>query len=661
MEGGAIRRTALTVCLIPVCQAVLAGGDVGKAAADSVGNVTRSEALNEVVITATRIPKTFKNVPVLTRVITAKEIARGDATDIRELLTHEMPGLEFGYAMSQETTLSMNGFGGNAVLFLVDGERPAGETMDNPDYSRLNLSGVGRVEIVKGAASAVYGANAVGGVVNLISKAPTEPWRLDLDSRYDAFGAGWRNGIKLGLNRGRVTSSTTVQLRTAGTVRLTDAFDTESKIHAVYGGRTLNARERLTFRAGRGMRLTAKGGYFERTSERDNYADLYNGYDGGIRAAFPAGDAGRLELAYNFDRYDKSRSVAGKLTHDHDYSNRQNTVHLLYSVTARHAAIIVGADGTHDYLKSYQFADGKRHRQLTADAFAELEWSPLPRLNVVAGVRNDYFSASRLNALTARCAALLKLSPVSVRASYAGGFRAPTLKEMHMCFDMAGIQMIYGNPDLKPERSHNFILSLERGGRTGGIMPSGAYSVNLSCSYSYYDSRITTTDYPEKTTDIPAVVYTNERGIRVAGIDLNARYTAACGAGAAISYNYLRVAGNTVESQFTQPRPHSATWRLDYDRRITPAYNVYAALTGRYLSRPDSRLPTDGAYSIWRFTARLRFRSGISLNVTMDNIFNYRPKVYYWNSAPVTGVSWSVGVSININMCSKLFNELFQT
>ena len=48
---------------------------------------------------------------------------------------------------------------------------------------------------------------------------------------------------------------------------------------------------------------------------------------------------------------------------------------------------------------------------------------------------------------------MFKLRPLSVRASYAGGFRAPTLKEMYMCFDMAGIQMIYGNPDLKPRKA----------------------------------------------------------------------------------------------------------------------------------------------------------------------------------------------------------------
>lgn len=92
--------------------------------------------------------------PVVTRVITSEDISKADATNIQDLLTEELPGLEFGYAMSQETSLNMSGFGGSSVLFLVDGERLAGETMDNVDYKRLNLDNVGHVEIVKGASSA---------------------------------------------------------------------------------------------------------------------------------------------------------------------------------------------------------------------------------------------------------------------------------------------------------------------------------------------------------------------------------------------------------------------------------------------------------------------------------------------------------------------------
>ena len=137
--------------------------------------------LEPVVVTASLSPKALKDAPVVTRLITLHDIKITDATNIQDMLTQEIPGLEFGLAMSQETSLNMSGFGGNAVLFLVDGERMAGETMDNVDYNRMNLDNVGRIEIVKGASSALYGSNAVGGVVNIISRENLEPWTANVN------------------------------------------------------------------------------------------------------------------------------------------------------------------------------------------------------------------------------------------------------------------------------------------------------------------------------------------------------------------------------------------------------------------------------------------------------------------------------------------------
>ena len=64
--------------------------------------------LADVVVTATRTPKSLKDVPVVTRLITADEIKKTDATNIQDLLTEELPGLEFGYAMSQDHTFWRN-------------------------------------------------------------------------------------------------------------------------------------------------------------------------------------------------------------------------------------------------------------------------------------------------------------------------------------------------------------------------------------------------------------------------------------------------------------------------------------------------------------------------------------------------------------------------
>ncbi len=507
--------------------------------------------LNEVVITATRTPKALKDVPVVTRVISAEEIGKTDATNIQDLLTEELPGLEFGFAMSQETSLNMSGFGGNAILFLVDGERLAGETMDNVDYNRLNLENVGKVEIVKGASSALYGANAVGGVVNLITKEHDEPWRLNLNSRYRNAGKEWRTGGDLSFNSGKWNSNTSVQHSTMNTIRLTDAFDTESKIHEIYGGTTLNIKERLTYRVSERLRLIARGGYFARTSDRVNYDDHYHDYNGGLRGVWDIDESQNLEVSYGYDQYGKSRYTGGRRTHDHDYSNRQHIAHGLYTKFWGANGLTVGADYMHDYLNTYQFTDNASHSQTSVDAFVQFDYNPLSWLNIIASVRDDYFSASDNNAVTSRLAAMFKLRPLSVRASYAGGFRAPTLKEMYMCFDMAGIQMIYGNPDLKPEKSHNFNLALERNGQVRGGILAGSYSLTLSGYYNYYDRRITTTDFPGTDRLEEGAIYANEDGVRVAGADFNARYRTASGLGASLSYNYLHIAHRSLDSQFS--------------------------------------------------------------------------------------------------------------
>ncbi|AVM52610.1 outer membrane receptor for ferrienterochelin and colicins [Bacteroides zoogleoformans] len=608
-------------------------------------------ALEQVVVTATRTPKALKEVPVVTRLITPADIRKADATNVQDLLTEELPGLEFGYAMSQETSLNMSGFGGNAVLFLVDGERLAGETMDNVDYNRLNLDNVARIEVVKGAASALYGANAVAGVVNIITRESSEPWTANLNSRYRDMGKEWRHGGTFSFNSGKWNSQTNVQHTTMETVDLTGAFDTQSRIQKVFGGKTLNLKERLVFKATDKLKLIARGGYFKRESNRSNYDDHYKDYNGGLKAVYDFSKEQNLEVSYGYDQYDKLRFVGGSRTHDHDYTNRQHIVHALYSRQFGQNMLTVGGDYLNDYLSTYQFRDNEAHRQYTADAFAQFDYNPLRWLNVVASLRHDYFSSSKSGALTARLATMFKWKGFSVRANYAGGFRAPTLKEMYMHFDMAGIQMIYGNPDLKPEKSHNFNLALEHSGHVrGGNLLTGQYSLTLMGYSNKYEKRITLAEFPGDATREKGAIYANDKGVVASGLDFSAQYRTDYGFGLKLNYNYLRTTGRTVDSQFSQPRPHSATWRIDFDRQLCSVYGLNVALSGRYLSTPDTRQKEfDKAYQLWKFSLQQRIWKGISLNCIIDNLFAYKPSVYYWNSAPTAGRTWSVGVSLDID------------
>lgn len=618
-------------------------------------------ALDQVVVTATRTPKALKDAPVVTRLITANDIKIADATNIQDLLTEQMPGLEFGYAMNQETSLNMNGFGGNAVLFLVDGERLAGETMDNVDYSRLNLDNVGRIEIVKGAASALYGANAVAGVVNIISRENSEPWTANVNTRYNDFNKEWRHGGSFSFNAGKWNSQTSIQRTTSDEVQLTSLFDTESNILHIYGGETFNVKERLTYKLSDKVKLIGRGGYFNRISKRSNYDDHYMDYSAGLKTVMNLSENDNLEISYGFDQYDKARYVNDERTHDHDYTNRQNTVRALYSHIFGKNTLTVGADFLNDYLTTYQFEDNESKNQNSCDAFAQFDYNPLQWLNIVASLRHDYFSASSQHATTGRLALMTKWKGFSIRANYAGGFRAPTLKEMYMNFDMAGMQMIYGNPDLEPEKSNNFNLALEHSGRVknAGFF-TGQYSLTLMGYYNKYDKRITTGDYEDYTpgTGQPDVAsrYCNEDGVEVSGIDFSAQYRSDMGLGVKLDYSYLHVGGRSVDSQFSQPRPHSATWRLDYDRQLCSFYRINAALSGRYLSAPDTNIKKhDRSYQLWKFTLQQRFLDAVNLNFTVDNLFGYTPKNYYWSSAMTTGRTFSVGLSIDIDRFVKVF------
>ena len=634
-----------------------------------------SVELEPVVVTASHSPKALKDAPVVTRLITLHDIKITDATNIQDMLTQEIPGLEFGFAMSQETSLNMSGFGGNAVLFLVDGERMAGETMDNVDYNRMNLDHVGRIEIVKGASSALYGSNAVGGVINIISRENLEPWIANVNTRYNSFGNEWRNGASFSFNTEKWNSQTCFQHTKIDPVDLPKPYSSEeiaielmkkaqglpydesilnddSNLSRLYGQKTYNVKERLTWRANDKLTLIGRGGYFFRTSERDTYDYHFNGYSAGLKGRYAWDYARHLELSYAYDQYDKANFLPdGTRTHDHDYSNRQHVVHALYHHSFGKNSLILGADYMHDYLSTYQFIDNSNHAQDNIDGYAQFDWNITDQLNIVGSVRYDYFSASAQKAFTERLAVVYKFPWMTFRANYASGFRAPTLKEMYMHFDMGNMgYMLRGNPDLKPEKSHNFNVAIERTNRirNSGFL-DGRYNFTLMGYCNIFDKRITTIDggiYE----GMESALYWNEDGITVWGVDASLGHIWDCGFSLKVNYSWMKETGKVYYSDFYQPRSHSMTWRVGYDHRFSRHYTIDAALSGRYQGKPQSgRKDVDQGYTIWKLMLQHHVWHGVTVITAIDNLFNYKPKSYYYSSPLTTGTSFSVGLSVDLD------------
>lgn len=211
---------------------------------------TLSVNMEDVVITASRTPLPLKKTPVITRVITARDLeSRGVAT-IQEALENELAGVEFHQA-GYGTSLSFQGLDARYVLFLVNGERMAGETYGNIDYARIPVSNIERIEIVRGASSVLYGSNAMGAVVNIITKMPQKQVEVNASLRYgtpyqdnrsETLGGtntesdiktyrnkldlpNLRGDVSVGFNTGKLQSLTTLSYRTVDAYKLVGTKD----------------------------------------------------------------------------------------------------------------------------------------------------------------------------------------------------------------------------------------------------------------------------------------------------------------------------------------------------------------------------------------------------------------------------------------------------
>lgn len=656
-------RIALTLLFIPLSLTDFAQAQKGEEPNDSSEMFDSNLDLNEIVVTATRAPRALKNTPVQTRLISAKDIASSDASDIEDLLKQELPGIEFSYAMNQQTHLNFNGLGGQSVLFLVDGERLAGETMDDIDFSRIDMTDVDHIEIVKGASSALYGSSAGGGVVNIITKKATAPWRASASARWARHNEQRYN---LSLNaKGRYLCNELSAYRSS-----INNYDVHSApnpvtrvVSTIYGNKIWNVRDRITFTPVDKLSISARAGfYFRELSKSADTPERYRDYTGGLRAHWLVSEGNSLEMSYSFDQYDKSNYHRISKLDIRDYSNVQNSVRSLYTHTfGDGSTLLAGMDYMHDFMRNTKLTD-PRHSQENFDVFGQYDWIIDSRWELVGALRYDYFSDGKESRVTPKIN--VRYRPrydLTLRAGYGMGFRAPTMKEKYYQFDMAGIWIVNGNPRLKPEESHNLTISAE--------YTHGNYSATVSAYYNNIHNKITTgLPYYRPDDDTQLYLdYDNLDSYSVWGgeVNLNARWSN--GLSAHLVYALTKEQtpadreGNIVANQYIPARQHSLTAKIGWEKRFSSFYSISAYFSGRVLSgvkNVEYRNYYDisegtvevnyPAYTIWKLSMVHNLSKHIRLSLAVDNIFNYKPKYYYLNCPLTDGANFMAGIAVEI-------------
>ncbi len=615
--------------------ALMAGGSVADTAPDFI--VSAPDTLETVVVTATRTPKLLKETPVVTRVITSADISRSGKPDIGALLEQQMPGVEFSLGMGQNPQINMSGFGGGGILFLLDGERLSGETLDNPDYSRLNLQNAERVEIVKGAASSLYGSNATGGVVNIISARPKVGSHLRLNARYGSHSLQ-SYGALATYRKGKVANSLDARFDSQAEIK----FPRKGDFSRAYATHSWNVKDRATITLSEDASITARAGYYWRQRNSTNAThDRYSDVSAGLSARWKD-----FMAKYSFDSYDKYDYEISTKEQTRDYRNRQNSFHFQYSHEFdKVGTLTAGGDWIDDYLMSYEFDSGS-HSQTNLDAYLQWDWHPAEHLWLVPGLRYDWFSASRANRVSPKFSVLWRPGKgnCSLRLNYAAGFRAPNLKELYMDFDMAGIFNVYGNPDLKSETSHNMSLSAE--------YLKGSRSVTVLLFHNLVDNRIS---YLWNDA-LQGQQYLNIHRVQISGIDVSLMKSFDFGLTLNGEYIFTHERYSKEDIKANPTRPHTLTFKVDYshlwkpDWRFTATANFkwLSAVTGdvmSFFSQEAARQQRYPAYSLLGLSLSQTFPKNFTLGVNIDNLLNYIPSYYYYNSPLTTGIGGSVSLT----------------
>ncbi|MDY0403305.1 TonB-dependent receptor [Sulfurovum sp.] len=141
------------------------------------------------ITVATKTQKSIDGVAATVEVINQEEIERIGAVSLKDIMKR-IPGLNVQYgtvagaSSKSRSTISIRGMSANGTLILLDGRRLAGETQNSFDLERIPAAIIERIEVVKGPMSSLYGADAVGGVINIVTKTPTDKLRIDAGARF---------------------------------------------------------------------------------------------------------------------------------------------------------------------------------------------------------------------------------------------------------------------------------------------------------------------------------------------------------------------------------------------------------------------------------------------------------------------------------------------
>ena len=524
---------------------------------------------DHIVVSGSRFEQKLKDVTGSVTVITEQDIERQLAVDLQTMFKYDSSIATTGSGAGAQT-LTVRGVGGNRVVFIKDGRRTNDGYAGGGGYlvgrNYFDVAGVKQVEVAKGAASSLYGSDALGGIVVITTKDPSD--YLKNNSSFVKMALGYQGqsnqvaaDITAAKDLGDFAVSAVYSHRDSEEVQNYDenlpGYDAKSDALLVKFEQQLDEKRTLKYTLDYFNQTTEQviTPAVQETEEDDTSWSLALDYHSEVATA--AFDKWYGQVSYSsYEQQSDQISGASTYTDYNDYRFEQNILGLkavfnkgfnaesadhevvygididLYDTTRPRFKTRILADGTVDFTdqkqKAFPGADTSLIGAYVQDSisFNNSAWS------VIAGVRYDYYTLEAKNdelyadaqlgditesAFSPKLGAIYQVDDnLSLYGQYVRGFKIPPHDQAYQSHGVEPFYQILPNADLDPESSDSFELGLR--------YASSDISVNLSAFYAAYDDFIETAVVGVEPTYIPGVnktlyQYQNISETQISGVE----------------------------------------------------------------------------------------------------------------------------------------------
>lgn len=619
VRGGAVGRQHLLLILL--FMSTVGHAQIHKMERRDSATVDRTYNLNPVVVTGSGHHQRLKSTATPVHVLSNQEIREQGISTFDGALTRMMPQASMAPS-SMGTFLRLNGLGNKYILILINGQKLSGDISNNVDLNRINMSRVKRIEVLDGAASSLYGSDAIAGVINIITDQPTSQLiSVTSDTRVSGHGQLTEN-ITLDIFKNGFGSYTSYSHDQADSYQNNDLeyvkgsdSETQQTIAPLFTGyRADIIGQKFTYAPNQHLALNAGLDYSYKITDRPetrqdvtggtDYEMRYKGFRWNIGGIYKFTDKNSLQANFTVDRfrYGKEYDVATKTNAIGDYVQSKKQRMMDGEIKAilglvKNATTIFGADWRKDYLTATSGNINEHVYSLAA--YAQHEQKFLKDFTATIGLRLTYHQTFK-NHLTPKATLMYAPGNFRFRATYSAGFRAPGLDELYYHYfsvNRGKAQISFGNQDLSPEKSNYFSLNAEYRTQLLAISVTGFMNrindmiVKENVKVTDASLVMLRKEFPEMTDDEASkleqyALYQNSDEGDVKGVQINISSNLFPGFNLSTNYvyTYARSKSGDTWSPLERSMRHAATIAANY-HHVWGKYGLNINLNGRLQSK----------------------------------------------------------------------------